>query len=144
MLRPLGRDVALAATILSAAGILMLGFALFMHAGAMLSIVAAGSPSRPEDAAYQVAIWSSLRFYLTDPGLMAWGFGQLLFACYAWKSAALPKWLSIVGMIGGVAGLLTLAVYQTGLLALVQLAAFTVWGFAIGIRLLRQRARQAV
>jgi hypothetical protein len=42
-------------------------------------------------------------------------------------------------MIGGAAGLLTLAVYQTGVLALIQICVFTVWGFATGIALLRRR-----
>ena len=42
------------------------------------------------------------------------------------------------------AGLLTLAVYQTALLALVQLLCFTVWGFATGFSLLRARHTRAV
>lgn len=140
MLRPEAGILALTATILSVAGILLLGFAVFTHAGAMLSIVAAGNPPRPEDATYQAAIWASLRFYLTDPGLMAWGLGQFMFGWSAWKSGILPTWLSILGMIGGIAGLLTLAVYQSGVLALLQLCAFTVWGFATGILLLRRRS----
>jgi hypothetical protein len=44
-----------------------------------------------------------------------------------------------LGIVGGVAGLLTLAVYQTSVLALVQLASFTVWAFATGVTLLRAR-----
>lgn len=138
MLRPRGDILALTAALLSAAGILMLGFAIFAHAGAMLSIAAANAP-RPEDAIYQVAIWASLRFYLTDPGLMTWGLGQFLFGWSAWKSGILPNWLSLLGMIGGIAGLLTLAIYQSGVLALVQVCAFAVWGFATGILLLRSR-----
>jgi hypothetical protein len=138
MLRPKGSVLALTATILSAVGILLLGFAIFTHVGAVMSIVAAGNPPRPEDAIYQVAIWSSLRFYLTDPGLMAWGLGQFLFGWSAWKSGILPNWLSVLGMIGGIAGLLTLAVYQTGALALVQICGFSIWGFATGIVLLRR------
>ena len=139
MLRPAAGILALTATILSVAGILLLGFAVFTHAGAMLSIVAAGNPPRPEDATYQAAIWASLRFYLTDPGLMAWGLGQFMFGWSAWKSGILPTWLSFLGMIGGIAGLLTLAVYQSGVLALLQLCTFAVWGFATGILLLRGR-----
>jgi hypothetical protein len=141
MLGPSGRTLELTATILSAVGILLLGFAIFAHAGAMLSIVAAGTPPRSEDAAYQAAIWASLRFYLTDPGLMAWGLGQFLFGWSAWKSGVLPTWLSILGMVGGMAGLLTLAVYQSGVLALVQIGVFTLWGLATGMILLRGRAR---
>ena len=140
MLRPSGGVLGLTAMILSAAGILLLGFAIFMHVGAMMAIVAAGNPARAEDAIYQAAIWSNLRFYLTDPGLMAWGLGQFLFGWSAWKSTILPNWLSILGMIAGIAGLLTLAVYQTGVLALVQILVFAVWGLATGIVLLRDRS----
>jgi hypothetical protein len=70
---------------------------------------------------------------------MAWGLGQFLFGWVAWRSVVLPNWLAIIGMRGGVAGLLTLAVYQTAVLALVQLLAFTIWGFATGLSLLRAR-----
>jgi hypothetical protein len=140
VLRPHGGILTLIALILSAGGILMLGFAIFMHAGAMLSIVAAGNPPRSEDAVYQAAIWTGLRFYLTDPGLMAWGLGQFIFGWSAWKSGILPNWLSILGMIGGLAGLLTLAVYQSGVLALVQICTFTVWGLVTGIVLLPRRS----
>jgi Domain of unknown function (DUF4386) len=141
LLRPAGGVFARSATLLSAAGILLLAFALFTHAGAMLSIVAAGTPPRSDDAIYQAAIWASLRYYLTDPGLMAWGLGQFMFGWSAWTSGVLPRWLSILGMVGGIAELTTLAVYQTGVLALVQICAFTVWGFATGVLILRDRSR---
>jgi hypothetical protein len=49
-------------------------------------------------------------------------FGRLAFPFARWKGA--------VGLIGGVAGLLTLVVYEAGLLALIQLASFTILAFA--------------
>jgi hypothetical protein len=139
ILRPTSTSFALTATILSAVGILLLGFAIFAHVGAFLSILAAGSPPSAAEATYQAAIWGNLWFYLTDPGLMTWGFGQFLFGWLSWKSDVWPNWLSVVGMIGGLAGLLTLAVYQSGVLVLIQLASFAVWGFATGVLLLRRR-----
>jgi hypothetical protein len=56
----------------------------------------------PAEATYQAAIWRSLWYYLTDPGLMAWGLGQFLFrfaqdetelaaACLELYPAPLPK-----------------------------------------------------
>jgi len=139
LLRAKGGMLTSAAQFLVAVGVLLLGFGIFMHIGALLSIVAAGTPPHAEDAAYQVAIWSSLAFYLTDPGLMAWGLGQLLFGWIAWRSGVLPNWVAVVGIVGGAAGLLTLAVYQTGVLALLQIGCFAVWGFASGFSLLSNR-----
>ena len=139
LLRSRGGTFTVIAQLLSAVGVLLLGFAVFTNTAALLSIVTAGNPARAEDAAYQVAIWSNLAFYLTDPGLMTWGLGQFLFGWVAWKSGVLPNWIAVVGMVGGIAGLLTLAVYQTPVLALVQLCCFTIWGFAAGMALLRAR-----
>jgi hypothetical protein len=134
-----GQTLATIAQFLVSAGVLLLGFANFIRIGAVLSIAAAGNPPRPVDAIYQVTIWSSLGYYLTDPGLMTWGLGQLLFGALAWRSGVLPNWLAAVGILGGVAGLLTLAVYQTGVLALLQTCCFAVWAFAAGVVMLRSR-----
>ncbi len=134
-----GRLLAQTAVILSAAGILLLAFGIFTHVGALLSIAAAGQPAGSGEALYQASIWASLGYYLTDPGLMAWGFGQFLFGWLAWKSGALPNWLAVVGMFGGASGMLTLAVYQTPVLALVQTGSFAVWGFAMGVLLFGRR-----
>jgi hypothetical protein len=141
MLHAKGGTLTIIAQLLSAIGVLLLGFALFASTGALLAIAAAGG-SRPEEAAYLAAIWSSLGFYLTDPGLMTWGLGQFLFGWIAWRSGMLPNWVAVAGMIGGAAGLLTLAVYQTPVLAIVQLCSFAVWGFATGFSLLRARYAQ--
>jgi len=73
ILRPKSAAFALTATLLSTVGILLLGFAIFAHVGAVLSILAAGRPPDAADATYQAAIWGNLFFYLTDPGLMTWG-----------------------------------------------------------------------
>jgi hypothetical protein len=138
LLRSKSTTFALAASILSAVGILLLAFAVFAHVGAFLAIVAAGSPPAPADAAYQAAIWGNLWFYLTDPGLMTWGAGQALFGWLAWKGGVLPNWLAIVGIVGGAAGLLTLAVYQSSALALIQITSFAIWGLTTGIVLVRR------
>ena len=139
LLRAKGSALASAAQLLVAVGVLLLGFGIFMHIGALLSILEAGAPPSAADATYQAAIWYSLSFYLTDPGLMAWGLGQFLFGWLAWRSGVLPNWVALVGIVGGVAGLLTLAVYQSGVLGLVQIICFAVWGFATGLSLLRSR-----
>lgn len=126
-----------AAMILSAAGILLLGFGNYVGIGASLAISTAGTPPSAPDAVYQVVIWRNLSFYLTDPGLMTWGLGQFLFGWLAWNGNVLPKGIAVVGMIGGAAGLLTLAVFQTPMLALFQIACFAIWGLAIAILIFR-------
>lgn len=128
------------ATILSAAGILLLAFGLYTHVGAVLAIIYAGKPPTPADAVYRAEFWGRLSFYLADPGLMTWGLGQFLFGWLAWNSRVLPNWLAVVGVIGGLAGLLTLAVYATPLLAELQILCFAVWALAIGILLLRRQS----
>jgi Domain of unknown function (DUF4386) len=134
------RALAFAATLLSAGGVLLLGFATFASVGALLSIAAASPAAHsPADAAFQAALWSNLSFFLSDPGLMTLGLGQFLFAHLAWKSRLLPRLVSLIGYLGGLAGLLTLVVYQTPVLAVAQLAAFGVWGLATGAVLLRRR-----
>ncbi len=133
--------LALAATLLSTGGILLLGFATFTSIGAFLAITRAGdvAPSAA-DAAYQAAIWSNLSFFLSDPGLMTLGFGQFLFAWLAWNSGTFPRLVSLAGFVGGLAGLLTLAVYQTSLLAIIQIGAFGIWGIATSVILFRNKS----
>jgi MFS family permease len=133
--------LASAATLLSVGGIFLLGFASFVSIGSSLALAAAAEVVRPGgEVDYQVAVWRNLSFYMSDPGLMAWGFGQFLFALLAWNAAVFPRWLAVVGFIGGIAGLLTLAVYQTAVLALVQIGAFAVWGVAVGVIGLRRKS----
>lgn len=66
-----------------------------------------------------------------------------LFGWLAWKGGALPNWLVAVGIIGGAAGLLTLAVYQTPMLALLRLACFAIWEFATGTLLFQRTSDPA-
>lgn len=108
--------------------------------GAFLSIAAA-SPVAPshDDANYQAAIWGNLSYFLTDPGLMTLGLGQFLFARLAWKAGLFPRVVCVIGYLGGLAGLLTLAVYQTPVLAIAQISAFGIWGFATGMLLFRRK-----
>jgi hypothetical protein len=129
MLQPGGGSVALSATLLVSGGVLLLGFALFLTTGAFLSMVQPGESDLEQNYMNQQATtWSSLRYFLTDPGLMTMGLGQLTFGWLALQGTLFPSWLSIIGIVGGVAGMLTLIVFRTPWLALVQTAAFALWG----------------
>jgi hypothetical protein len=131
-------SLALSATILSSAGILLLAYGIRTYFGAMLAITSVGHPLDATETLYQAAIWRNLFFVLADPGLMTWGLGQFLFGWLAWKTTVLPNWVGAVGMLGGLAGLLTDAVYQTGVLAVIQIACFAIWGYVLGMTLLRR------
>ena len=69
---------------------------------------------------------------------MAWGVGLLLYGGLLWRSGALPRSVVAICLAGGVAGVLTLAVFETSILALVQLVAFAVLGLGAGVSLLRE------
>jgi hypothetical protein len=142
LVRSRGTNLALTATLLSAGGILLLGFGNYVGDGALLSIVTAGHAPTPGADIYQTAIASNLWPLLSDPGLMAWGLGQLMFAQLMWKSGILPDWLAVVAGIGGLATFLASLLLPTNAipLALFALVCFSVLGFATGIILLRTRA----
>lgn len=133
------RALGSAALALAVGGALLLGFGSFVGMGAFFALDAAsdGLGARLQ-APYQAAIWRNLSFLLSDPGLMLLGAGQALFAWLAWRTT-LSRILAIIGFAGGAAGLLTLAVYQTPLLAIVQLAALALWAGWIGVLILRGR-----
>jgi len=133
------KSLAFLATIVSTVGILLLGFGVFTYIAAFLSILNLNTSLNQATSEYHAAIWGQLSYYLTDPGLMIWGFGQLLFGWLAWKAKVLPNWLAVIGIIGGIAGLLTLAVYQSSLLALLQISSFAIWGLTIGTILLKRK-----
>jgi uncharacterized protein DUF4386 len=136
--RARGATLALSAMVLSSTGIVLLAYAIRTYIGAILAIAATGRPIDSPEMLYQVEIWRNLFFFLSDPGLMVWGLGQFLFGKLAWKSAVFPNWVAALGVLGGLAGLLTDAVYQTGALALLQIACFAIWGFVTGAMLLRR------
>lgn len=137
----LAKDSAMAsaAQFLVAGGALLLGFGIAIGAGALFSILAVGVQPYTTTDTHQAAIWLTLNFFLADPGLMALGLGQLIFGWLAWRSGVLPNWVAIMGMVGGIAGLLTEAIYQSGVLALLQIICFAIWAFATGFLLLRAR-----
>lgn len=139
ILGPERRALGLAALLLAVGGLLLLGFGSFIGIGAFFALDAAsaGLGARLQ-APYQAAIWRSMSYLLTDPGLMLLGAGQALFAWLAWGTV-LSRILAVIGFVGGIAGLLTLAVFETPVLAVVQLAAFATWAGALGVLILRNR-----
>ena len=59
MLRSKNTSLALSATLLSAGGIMLLGFALQSYVGALAAITAAPNLPSPTEATYQAAIWNN-------------------------------------------------------------------------------------
>lgn len=131
-------SLVMAARFLTAGGILLLGTGVFTGFAALLALGGAGPVPDPAVVAHHAKFWAQMRYLLTDPGLMAWGVGLLLYGGLLWRSGALPRSVVAVCLAGGVAGVLTLAVFETSILALVQLVAFAVLGLGAGVALLRK------
>ena len=126
----------LAATMLSFGGILLLAFGTFIFVGALFALSAATrSPSDAMQANAQASFWYNMSFLLSDPGLMTLGAGQAILGILAWRSGAIHRFMAAIGVAGGVAGLLTLAVYQTPFLAIIQLFSFAVTSASVGVAL---------
>lgn len=141
LLKP--KDVAISqgAMLLSAGGILLLSYGNYTAIAGFLSVATANSLAPSQAAAiYQLAILTNLEYALTDPGLMAWGLGQLLFGWLAWKSGVMPNWLSLLGFLGGASGILaSLAAPPLGpIFAVVAILIFGIWGLATGFLLLHK------
>lgn len=124
------------ATLLTGIGVLLNGIISFLYVGALLSIwntkTLAGANSE-----YEMTFWTNLFYFMSDPALMIWGLGQLLFSFILLKQSTLPKWLAINTLIGGIAGILTLLVYQTPILALLQAISFVIFIIFFGVFLLK-------
>jgi hypothetical protein len=133
--RPL---LGLAATLASSGGILLLGFGTFIFVGAFFALNAATQGSvEVAQANYQASFWYNMSFLLSDPGLMVLGGGQAILGWLAWRSRAIHRFAGAVGVAGGLAGLLTLAVYQTPFLAIIQLLSLCITNVAAGVALSR-------
>ena len=113
------RGLSNTAILLTSSGILLNGIISFLYVGALLSIWNTRN-MQGANSDYQMSIWTNLFYFMSDPALMIWGLGQLLFGYLLLSNLIFPKWLGVVTVVGGVAGALTLAVYQTPILAIVQ------------------------
>ena len=136
LLRAKSSSLALAATLLSSAGILLFGFAYFISAQALgvLGLVGNLAPGTAE-ATYHAAFWYYFSVSLLVPALYAWGLGQLLFGWLAWRSRVLPSWLAVLGMISGIASF----VPPFKFVQAIVLDSFILWGLTTGLLLLRSR-----
>lgn len=122
-----GRGLVWAAMFLSVLGMLCLALNAATLYGAFYA--AANTPAPiPGIPAYEARLWLNLDTGVNLLGIVAWGFGLLLFGLAAWNSRILPRWLAVVGVIGGGASLLALIV---PIVAFVLIpVAFGIWCFA--------------
>lgn len=131
-----GRGLVWAAMLLSCLGMFSLALRAGTLLGALYSLAntAAPVPGIPD---YETALWLNLGTNLNLLGIVAWGIGLLLFGVAAWNSRVLPKWLALVGIIGGVGGLFLIVPIVA---FLVLPTAFAVWCFAVPVLVRRNRA----
>jgi hypothetical protein len=106
LLRSKDSAIAQAATFLSAGGLLLLSYGNYTGITSLLTVATTSGAPNQAAAVYQFTISANLLYALTDPGLMAWGLGQLLFGWLAWRSSVMPNAYSLLGFLGGVSGIL--------------------------------------
>ena len=137
LLRAKSRSLALAATLLSAVGMLLFGIAYFIPAQALgvLGLVGHLAPSAAEST-YQGAFWYHFSVSLLVPALYVWGPGQLLFGWLVWRSRVLPSWLAVFGLISGIASFAP----PFRFVQAIVLDSFMLWSFTTSIVLLRSGA----
>jgi hypothetical protein len=63
------------------------------------------------------------------------GLGLVIFAWLSWRSELVPRWLSIVALIGGIGGAVDFPIDPVG--EFLTLPALVILGLAIGVRLIR-------
>jgi hypothetical protein len=129
------------ASILTGLGVLLNGIVSFLYVGALLSAWNSKNIGGT-NAEYDMTFWTNLFYFMTDPALMIWGLGQFLFGIILYKQAAFPKWLSINTLTGGIAGVLTLVVYQTPILAILQAITFVILTIYFCLALLKNRLQK--
>lgn len=135
---PANKGLKSSAVLLTSTGILLNGIISFLYVGALISIWSTRNiPGANSD--YEMSIWTNLFYFMSDPALMIWGLGQLLFGYLLLSNSIFPKWVGIVTIIGGFAGVLTLAVYQTPILAILQMLTFVVLTGYFSLFLLRNK-----
>ena len=113
------KGLSITSIILTSTGILLNGIVSFIYVGALLSIWNA-KDIQGANSVYEMSIWTNLFYFMTDPALMIWGLGQLILGKILLSNANFPKWVGVITIIGVIAGLLTLIVYQTPILAILQ------------------------
>ncbi len=115
--------ISISTVILYVGGVLLNGIISFLYVGALISTEGA-SKIDGANAAFQMAFFTHLFYFLSDPALMIWGLGMILHCWMLISSNFGPKWIGYVSGIGGMFGLLTLVVFQTPILALGQFLCF--------------------
>jgi hypothetical protein len=129
-LSPRSGSLARGAAYVTSAGFLTIAFGVVLSNGALIALA-----KSPSDAVYQptaaflAAFWSNMRDITDIFGQVLLGVGLLIFGRLAWRSHILPDWLAVVGVIGGVAGLISPFVAAPAILTYL---AVTIWAFAFG------------
>ncbi len=137
------RSLCNSAALLTSSGILLNGIISFVYVGALISIWSS-SGMQGANSDYQMSIWTNLYYFMSDPALMLWGFGQLAFGFLLLSDPAFPKWVGLITLIGGLAGVLTLAVYQTPILAILQAITFVVLTSYVSMFLMRRKNADSI
>lgn len=144
LLRTRNPHAALVGTLLSAIGLTLYGLRGILQ-DSVFAIAGTLTPPASASASYEAVLLGGMVNPLLPLGGAVWGLGLVVFGALAWKSGILPRWLSIVGFIGGAAGWAIFPVINSnGLFAGYVLTEILVpfstaiWAFTFGIVSIRR------
>jgi uncharacterized protein DUF4386 len=137
-------DVASIATLLSVVGTTLYVLRAILQDSALAAAGTLAAPSANE-ATYQAALLFAMANPLLPLGGAIWGLGFILFGVLTWNSGILPNWMTVVAIVGGVAGWAIFPVLNSrgmffGYVITELLVPITtaIWCFACAVIFLRQ------
>lgn len=115
----------LGSAVLLAGGVLLSGITTFLYMGVCFALYLSQDVNQAP-MLFETTFWSQFYFFMTDPPLFIWGAGQFILGIIFFRAKITARWIAVLTITGGFAGLFTLFIFQTPILAILQYLSFLV------------------